>query len=223
MEKKDNQTTLIVTGTVRSGTSVMMRTLHESGIRAIFDDYKKPNESNPHGYFELKDVYELKRRAVNKNLLNPAESTLNTSGLSLERDQNIVVPAWLENARGGVVKILPNPLLQGLPLDRKYGVIFMRRNPAESAESFWRLVNSDQVALYSFPRREAKEEFVKKWEKILSDNSDSSLNYLKQNPDFFSVIEVDMHEINEKIEEVSKFIKENLGVETNLKVPLKDY
>jgi hypothetical protein len=58
-----NEKTIIVTGTVRSGTSVMMRILHEAGIKTLFDNHKIPDVSNPNGYFEYKN---RKIRSQNK-------------------------------------------------------------------------------------------------------------------------------------------------------------
>lgn len=54
-------TLYIVSGNVRSGTSMMMRALHEGGLPAVYFEEKNtaPNEinpyhvANPHGFFEL--------------------------------------------------------------------------------------------------------------------------------------------------------------------------
>jgi len=63
-EFKENksQVTVIVTGTVRSGTSVMMRMLHNADVKALFDNQKRPADiSNPYGYFEYPEIRSLQK------------------------------------------------------------------------------------------------------------------------------------------------------------------
>ncbi len=43
----------IVSGLERSGTSMMMRILYFGGAPVAFDESRKPDINNPHGYFEL--------------------------------------------------------------------------------------------------------------------------------------------------------------------------
>ncbi|MGA9770202.1 MAG: sulfotransferase [Blastocatellia bacterium] len=91
----------IVSGLPRSGTSMMMSALVAGGIPALTDNIRTADEDNPKGYFELEKVKEL------------------------ERDH-----AWLEDAKGKVVKII-SALLKRLPDPYHYKIIFMRRNMDE--------------------------------------------------------------------------------------------
>jgi len=50
----DKNTNYIVSGIERSGTSMMMQIIHNSGAPMSFDhDTRPPDENNPKGYFEL--------------------------------------------------------------------------------------------------------------------------------------------------------------------------
>jgi hypothetical protein len=95
----------IVSGVPRSGTSMMMRMLVAGGLVPLVDDHRAPDESNPHGYFELRAV---------KNTAADA--------------------SWVELAGGKVVKVI-HALLVHLPTDRPYRVVFMRRHLDEVIRS----------------------------------------------------------------------------------------
>lgn len=90
----------VVSGLPRSGTSMMMRMLTAGGLPALKDDIRKADEDNPRGYFELERVKDLHD----------------------EQDKS-----WLRGARGKVVKII-SQLLESLPAENNYQVIFMERN-----------------------------------------------------------------------------------------------
>ena len=231
---KNNQTTVIVTGNVRSGTSAMMRTLHNAGINVLFDDEKRPPDpSNPNGYFEYPEVASLK--SCNDSLNELRESAKNYKIFSLEngssgeaynflsrRIEQLSKINWLDNIAGGAIKILPNSLLKNLPLDRKYAVIFMRRDFLEVAESYYSYIknrpNQSQIKQLQL----SKEEFAKEWSEVFSKNAEEAYDFLKSHPENFSIIEVEMHKINEQIQDVSKFVSEHLGREINLIVPPKN-
>ena len=51
--KLDRSTNYIVSGLERSGTSLLMQILQACGLEISFDDSRKPDISNPKGYFEL--------------------------------------------------------------------------------------------------------------------------------------------------------------------------
>jgi hypothetical protein len=95
----------IVSGVPRSGTSMMMRMLVAGGLVPLADDHRAPDESNPHGYFELRAV---------KNTAADA--------------------SWVDLAGGKVVKVI-HALLAHLPTDRPYRVVFMRRHLDEVIRS----------------------------------------------------------------------------------------
>jgi hypothetical protein len=90
---------IIVSGLPRSGTSMMMRMLEAGGIDVLVDHIRKPNEDNPKGYYEFERVKKLPEGDI----------------------------AWLNSARGRVVKIIA-ALLQHLPAMYTYKVLFMRRD-----------------------------------------------------------------------------------------------
>ncbi|HSF25200.1 MAG TPA: sulfotransferase [Blastocatellia bacterium] len=93
----NNETVTIVSGLPRSGTSMMMKMLAAGGLEPLTDNLRVADEDNPKGYFEFERVKQI------------------------ERDR-----AWLEDARGRVVKLI-SALLKHLPAGYNYKVIFMRR------------------------------------------------------------------------------------------------
>jgi hypothetical protein len=93
----NNETITIVSGLPRSGTSMMMKMLEAGGLQALTDNIRTADEDNPKGYFEFERVKQI------------------------ENDK-----AWLEDARGRVVKLI-SALLKHLPPSYDYKVIFMRR------------------------------------------------------------------------------------------------
>jgi hypothetical protein len=87
----------IVSGLPRSGTSMMMRMLVAGGLEAVTDGVREADADNPRGYYEFERVKKIK------------EDT-----------------AWLDDARGKVVKMI-SALLVHLPRTHCYRVVFMRR------------------------------------------------------------------------------------------------
>ena len=92
------QNVIVVSGLPRSGTSMMMRMLAAAGIPILTDHERAADADNPRGYFELEAV---KRTAADAS--------------------------WLQGARGQAVKVV-SALLETLPADYRYRVIFMRRS-----------------------------------------------------------------------------------------------
>jgi hypothetical protein len=93
----NTETITIVSGLPRSGTSMMMKMLEAGGLEPLTDNIRTADEDNPKGYFEFERVKQI------------------------ESDK-----AWLEDARGRVVKLI-SALLKHLPPSYNYKVIFMRR------------------------------------------------------------------------------------------------
>lgn len=91
---------VLVSGLPRSGTSMAMKMLAAGGMETIVDDVRTADEDNPKGYFEDERVKDLAQM----------EDT-----------------SWLRAARGKVIKVVSS-LLQYLPQDNTYKVVFMRRN-----------------------------------------------------------------------------------------------
>jgi hypothetical protein len=92
----------IVSGLPRSGTSMMMKMLEAGGMPIMTDNVRSADENNPKGYYEFERVKKLKDGDV----------------------------AWVESAHGKVIKVI-SALLEHLPLDFHYKVIFMRRDMSE--------------------------------------------------------------------------------------------
>ncbi len=95
-------TIVIVSGLPRSGTSMMMKMLEAGGIPVVSDGERRPDADNPKGYYEFERVKQLDKGDT----------------------------AWLPEARGKVVKVI-SALLQHLPADHQYKVLFMERRMAE--------------------------------------------------------------------------------------------
>ena len=89
----------VVSGLPRSGTSMMMKMLAVGGMYILTDNIRVSDEDNPRGYYELEKVKALKN------------------------GEN----EWLSEAQGKAVKII-SALLQHLPPQHQYKIIFMRRD-----------------------------------------------------------------------------------------------
>jgi hypothetical protein len=92
----------VVSGLPRSGTSMMMKMLAEGGLPVITDGFRRADQDNPNGYFELEVSRQLK-----------------------EGDS-----AWLREASGKGVKVI-SALLEYLPPHYQYKVILMERDVRE--------------------------------------------------------------------------------------------
>ena len=101
-----NKPVLIVSGLPRSGTSMMMRMLSAAGVPVLTDELRRPDDDNPNGYFELEVVRQLKDGRID----------------------------WLKEANGKVVKVISS-LLEYLPQDYHYKIIFMERDSRETLAS----------------------------------------------------------------------------------------
>jgi Sulfotransferase domain len=98
---------VLVSGLPRSGTSMLMQMLEKGGMPIVSDKIRTPDEDNPRGYHEFERIKEI-------------DKTIDKS--------------WLKNYRGQVIKTI-SFLLQYLPLDLNYRVVFMRRDIAEVLRS----------------------------------------------------------------------------------------
>ena len=95
----------IVSGLPRSGTSLMMQMLEAGGMPVLTDHIRKPDQSNPKGYYELEKVKML---------------STDTS--------------WLDQAEGKAIKVV-SLLLYNLPDTYQYKIIFMERDINEVLSS----------------------------------------------------------------------------------------
>ena len=98
---------VVVSGLPRSGTSMAMKMLEAGGLAVVTDGLRTADEDNPKGYYEDERVKRLHK----------------------EEDK-----AWLNEARGKVVKII-SFLLKSLPPDHNYKVVFMHRDVREIVAS----------------------------------------------------------------------------------------
>jgi hypothetical protein len=96
------QPIVVVSGLPRSGTSMMMKMLQAGGLELVTDSIRNADDDNPNGYFEFERVKQM------------------TAG-----DR-----AWLDEAGGKVVKVI-SALLEHLPSERLYKIIFMEREIKE--------------------------------------------------------------------------------------------
>ena len=91
---------VIVSGLPRSGTSMAMKMLEAGGMELVVDNVRSADEDNPKGYYEDE----------------------RTKDLADMDDTN-----WIGEARGKVIKVVSS-LLNHLPANNAYKVVFMRRN-----------------------------------------------------------------------------------------------
>lgn len=98
---------VLVSGLPRSGTSMLMQMLEKGGMPIVTDRIRTPDEDNPKGYHEFERIKELDKTADK---------------------------SWLRAYRGQVIKTI-SFLLQDLPLDLNYQVVFMRRDIEEVLRS----------------------------------------------------------------------------------------
>lgn len=97
------QSVVVVSGLPRSGTSMLMGMIAAGGIDELVDGVREADDDNPKGYHELEQVKDLDKG---------------------------VDTAWLGAARGKCVKVI-SFLLQHLPADHHYKIVFVRRNLKE--------------------------------------------------------------------------------------------
>ncbi len=94
---------VVVSGLPRSGTSMAMKMLEAGGMEIVADHVRTADEDNPKGYYEDERVKDL-------------------AGM---QDKS-----WLRDARGKAIKVVSS-LLNALPADNCYRVVFMRRDLTE--------------------------------------------------------------------------------------------
>lgn len=93
---------VVVSGLPRSGTSMMMKMLDAGGLDIVQDMIREADQDNPKGYYEFERVKQMDKGDT----------------------------AWVADARGKAVKVI-SALLQYLPSEYDYYVIFMRRDMEE--------------------------------------------------------------------------------------------
>ena len=101
-KESSNHVVTIVSGLPRSGTSMMMKMLEAGGLPPLTDEIRTADKDNPKGYYEFERVKKMP-----------------------DGDK-----AWVVEARGKSVKVI-SALLEHLPPEYSYKIIFMRRNMTE--------------------------------------------------------------------------------------------
>lgn len=171
-------TITIVSGMPRSGTSMMMQMLAAGGLEILTDNIRANDENNPKGYLEYQKVK------------------------SLASDNT-----WLHEGQNKVIKVIAQ-LLQHLPSNYQYKVIFMEREMEE-------IIQSQQIMLGKKAEVEKKiyptalaDTFKKQLEKTRS--------WIKAHPQF-EVIYVPYTDVitnpTEVIENLSLFLDADLNTE----------
>lgn len=94
---------ILVSGLPRSGTSMAMKMLEAGGLQVVEDGQRTADIDNPKGYYEDERVKDLAEK----------------------QDKS-----WLKDAQGRVIKVVSS-LIQYLPHDYSYKVIFLRRDLEE--------------------------------------------------------------------------------------------
>jgi ElaB/YqjD/DUF883 family membrane-anchored ribosome-binding protein len=106
---------IIVSGLPRSGTSMMMKMLAEGGLEIVSDAIRAADNDNPNGYFEFEPVKQL----VEGNF------------------------KWLADGRCKAIKVISS-LLEYLPREYNYKVIFMERDLREVLASQQKMLKNRQ-------------------------------------------------------------------------------
>lgn len=101
-ENRTGEWVTVVSGLPRSGTSMLMKVLEAGGSPVLTDRIRSADEDNPKGYYE----YERVKRMPDGDI------------------------EWLSGAHGKAVKVI-SALLEYLPDDYHYKVVFMHRNMDE--------------------------------------------------------------------------------------------
>lgn len=94
---------------------MMMKMLEAGGVPPLCDGRRQADSDNPNGYYEFEPVKQTKDN-----------------------------PDWLQQCSGKAVKMVYS-LLYDLPVDRRYDVVFMRRDLDEILDSQQRMLQNMQL------------------------------------------------------------------------------
>jgi hypothetical protein len=159
----------IVSGLPRCGTSMMMKMLKAGGMELLVDNIRKPDEDNPKGYYELEVVKKIREDA-----------------------------SWLEGSHGKVFKMV-SMLLHDLPGDKKYRVIFMRREIDEMLASQRKMLERNGKSVENYDNGEMKRLYsnhLPEIEKWLSEQKNMEVLYVNYNDTICSPEET-AHRVNQ--------------------------
>ncbi len=176
--KKKDDKIIIVSGLPRSGTSMMMQMLEAGGTLIVADNIRKSDEDNPRGYYEFEKVKKIKEDV-----------------------------SWLDDCHNKAFKMV-SELLHHLPQDKKYKVIFMRRNMQEmlaSQRAMLDRLGRKGAGVSTEKMAELYEKHLRNVERWLAKQDNIDVVYVKYNE------VIDNPEENAKV--VSQFLGDRLNVE----------
>ena len=169
----------VVSGLPRSGTSMMMKMLEAGGIPPITDHFRTADDDNPKGYYEFERVKKMP-----------------------EGDKE-----WVPEALGKSVKVI-SALLEHLPAEYPYRVIFMRRKMDEILASQKQMLVRSNKPTDAVSDEKLAEMYARHLAKVEA--------WLKAQPNV-AVLYVDYNTMltspQEHAEEVNSFLEERLAVE----------
>jgi hypothetical protein len=169
----------IVSGLPRSGTSMMMRILHAAGIPVLIDETRDADEDNPRGYFEFEAVKKTKQ------------------------DES-----WLSDSNGKAVKLVYR-LLQDLPDDHNYRVIFMRRDMRE--------IHASQETMLERNNKTSQSMVFREFEQLFGDDLRRILRWANAKANF-RILEINYRDMvlnpRPQLETISSFLGGGLAIDS---------
>ena len=162
---------------------MMMKMLEAGGMELLVDNIRKPDEDNPKGYYELEIVKKIREDA-----------------------------SWLEGSHDKVFKMVCM-LLYDLPADKKYRVIFMRREIDEMLASQRKMLERNGKSVENYDNGEMKRLYSKLLldiEKWLSEQKNMEVLYVNYNDTISSP--------EETARRANRFLGNSLDVGEMLKV-----
>jgi hypothetical protein len=158
---------------------MLMQMLEKAGLPIVTDNLRTPDEDNPKGYHELERIKELDK--------SPDKS-------------------WLKNHRGQVIKII-SFLLQDLPLDLNYQVLFMRRDLQEVLRSQNKMLERNSASGAGAPDEKMRQNYEFHLKKVY---------YRLEHTPNFQVLYLDYPAVVENPQREAKRISEFLGCRLNI-------
>jgi hypothetical protein len=185
---------IVVSGSVRSGTSLMMQLLEAGGVSLYYDNNKPPDESNPYGYFEKTEMFMF---AAQGGAESPFLTLLKGKGVKILPPS--IVPEVVRNTKDLLIK-----------------VIFMIRDETEVANSYITMIeNLDKMnksisPFYGLTREEA----IEKFKEIRRANIQSALDFFDSEENTAQVLIVNHNDLIlnslETLTQISNFIRADL-------------
>lgn len=161
---------VIVSGLPRSGTSMMMKVLEAGGLPVLIDGLRAADPDNPEGYYEFERVKELDKGDT----------------------------AWLADTQGKAVKVI-SALLEYLPADYQYRVIFMHRNIEEVLNSQRKMLVRRSEETEAVDDAEMADLFAKHVAKVKE--------WLREQPNF-AVLDIDYNDMIQTPESYIRMINQ---------------